>query len=99
MADIRDELGVGEEKGPLAFLSRTLERTAHHRKPLVLFLLALLFGLYVGHLLYGKNSLFWMIDLQDEADRLAMERERLIEENAALQKEYFELRQLEGTTE
>ena len=100
MADIREELGIGrEESGFTSSLLRLYGRFLAHRRAILFLAGVLMLGLYVGHLLYGKNSLLGMIALQDYARQLEEERSRLIDENAALQKEYFELKQLEGATE
>ncbi|WP_456451207.1 septum formation initiator [Hydrogenimonas sp.] len=52
-------------------------------------------GIYAGVLLFGPNSLTVLLGLEEQ--RAAYERhiEILKKKNAALQKEYFELKQLE----
>jgi len=52
-------------------------------------------GVYVGNLLYGKNSLEVLLSLQDKKYLLKSEIQKYKNENAKLQKEYFELLQLE----
>ena len=52
-------------------------------------------GLYVGDLLYGVNSLNVLEDLTHKEANLKNSIEKLREENARLQKEYFELKGLE----
>ena len=52
-------------------------------------------GLYVGDLLYGKNSLEVLLSLQDKKELFQSEIQKYKKENAKLQKEYFELLQLE----
>ena len=52
-------------------------------------------GLYVGNLLYGKNSLEVLLNLQDKRELFQNEIQKYKKENAKLQKEYFELLQLE----
>ena len=52
-------------------------------------------GLYVGDLLYGANSLNLLNDLTYKEIHLKSSIEKLKEENARLQKEYFELKGLE----
>ncbi len=52
-------------------------------------------GLYVGNLLYGKNSLEVLLTLQDKRELFQNEIKKYKKENAKLQKEYFELLQLE----
>jgi len=55
----------------------------------------LLFGIYVGVLLYGENSLTVLNQLKEKKYRLSLEDKALKIENQKLQKEYFELKQLE----
>ena len=52
-------------------------------------------GLYVGDLLFGKNSLEVLLNLQDKREMLSSRIKKYKRENAVLQKEYFELLQLE----
>ena len=53
------------------------------------------FGLYIGDVLFGKSSLDVLLNLQADKDTLTAKIKNLKEENAVLQKEYFELRQLD----
>lgn len=53
------------------------------------------FGVYVGDLLFGKSSLDVLLNLQDDKKNLEMKVINLKEENAILQKEYFELKGLD----
>ena len=55
----------------------------------------LLFGIYVGVLIYGENSLTVLNQLKEKKQGLSHEEKILKEENQRLQKEYFELKQLE----
>ena len=55
----------------------------------------LLFGIYVGVLMYGENSLTVLNQLKEKKYRLSLEDKVLKIENQKLQKEYFELKQLE----
>lgn len=48
-------------------------------------------GWYIGNILFGARSLDVMLDLHNQKDKLSTQVEELQEENAALQKEYFEL--------
>ena len=63
-------------------------------KFLILFFVMLIFGVYIGILLYGTNSLEVLLELQDYENYLHVEVDRLKDENAALQKEYFELKEI-----
>ena len=55
----------------------------------------LLFGVYVGILIYGENSLTVLNQLKEKKQGLFQEEKSLKTENQRLQKEYFELKQLE----
>lgn len=52
-------------------------------------------GWYFGNMLFGVRSLDVMLDLHAQKERLINQVARIQEENAALQKEYFELRGLD----
>jgi len=64
------------------------------------FLLSILFvltvGVYIGILLFGDNSLDVLLRLESYEDYLKKEITRLKQENATLQKEYFELKELDA---
>ncbi|NOX15938.1 MAG: septum formation initiator [Epsilonproteobacteria bacterium] len=60
---------------------------------LVLFVVVL--GVYVGDVLFGTSSLEVLLDLQDRQDNLTKNVKIIKQKNAFLQKEYFELKQLE----
>jgi hypothetical protein len=55
----------------------------------------LLFGIYIGILIYGENSLSVLNHLKERKKALIEEEKALKAENQKLQKEYFELKQLE----
>lgn len=55
----------------------------------------LLFGIYVGILIYGENSLTVLNQLKEKKQGLQEESIALKAKNQRLQKEYFELKQLE----
>ncbi|MFK5936990.1 MAG: hypothetical protein QM497_01225 [Sulfurimonas sp.] len=59
-----------------------------------LFSIVVAFGIYVGILLYGSNSLEILFGLQDYETYLQSETLRLKNENAELQREYFELKEI-----
>lgn len=48
-------------------------------------------GWYIGNMLFGARSLDVMLDLHAQKERLSTQVAQIQEENAALQKEYFEL--------
>jgi len=56
----------------------------------------LLFGIYVGVLVYGENSLTVWNKLKEKKAHLVDEKKQLKYENQRLQKELFELKQLES---
>jgi hypothetical protein len=55
----------------------------------------LLFGIYIGVLMYGENSLTVLDDLKAKKEDLVQEKKAIMLENQKLQKEFFELKQLE----
>ncbi len=62
-------------------------------------ILILLFGVYIGILIYGENSTTVLDNLKAEKKRLTLEANELKSENQKLQKEYFELKNLEPSEE
>ncbi|HFB53482.1 MAG TPA: hypothetical protein ENJ67_02005 [Sulfurimonas autotrophica] len=56
--------------------------------------LIVLLGIYLGIILYGTNSLEVLFGLQDYENYLQDEVVRLKKENAELQREYFELKEI-----
>ncbi len=66
------------------------------------FILALIgvlaLGIYIGILLFGDNSLEILLGIQEYQDYLNHEVENLKDANSQLQKEYFELKELERDT-
>ena len=60
----------------------------------VLFATVIALGVYLGVLLYGTNSLEILFGLQDYENYLQDEVYRLKDENAELQREYFELKEI-----
>ncbi len=77
---------TGEEEGIAGFSLKTFLVTA---------IGILLFGIYVGVLMYGENSLTVLNQLKEKKESLSLEDKALKIENQRLQKEYFELKQLE----
>lgn len=63
-------------------------------KFLLLFAIVILLGIYLGVLLYGTSSLEVLFGLQEYENYLANEVVRLKSENAQLQREYFELKEI-----
>lgn len=62
---------------------------------ITLAVIILVAGIYVGNLLFGANSLEMLIKLQNREFLLNEKVLQLQNENARLQKEYFELKELE----
>lgn len=54
-----------------------------------------LFGIYIGNMMFGKRSLDVMLNLQDQKEQLKKDVEILKKRNAELQKTFFELKELE----
>ncbi len=69
--------------------------TLFYGKIALLVLLVIGLGIYVGDVLFGKSSLEVLLDLQDKRDNLKQNVIMIKDKNAHLQKEYFELKQLE----
>lgn len=61
---------------------------------LIIAIVMMLFGVYIGVLLYGENSLSVLNELKRTERRLSEEAKELKSENQRLQKESFELIQL-----
>ena len=59
-------------------------------------IVAIILGFYIVDLMFGKRSFSRMIDLNNNLKLLNKRVHELKEENALLQKEYFELKELEG---
>jgi len=57
-------------------------------------LLIVLLGIYIGVLLYGTNSLEVLFQLEDYEANLKEKVTALKKENAELQREYFELKEI-----
>jgi len=64
------------------------------KKFTILFVIVILLGVYLGVLLYGTSSLDVLFGLQEYENYLANEVVRLKNENAQLQREYFELKEI-----
>ncbi len=56
-------------------------------------------GVYMGFIFFGNNSLSVLLDLEEHQDYLSEDIERLKAENAALQKQYFELKELDADSQ
>lgn len=78
-----------------------MENAAHHfwLKFIVAAVLVVSFGIYIGNFLFGDNSVDVLQSLNEQEAAILQEIERLKYENAKLQKEYFELKELEPKNE
>lgn len=78
-----------------------MENTAHRLwlKFIAAAVLVVSFGIYIGNLLFGDNSMDVLLSLNEQEETILKEIERLKYENAKLQKEYFELKELEPKNE
>ena len=59
-----------------------------------LFFIVIAFGVYLGIVLYGANSMQVLSGLQDYERYLKTQTKELKNENAELQREYFELKEI-----
>ncbi len=86
-----EQVGLPERKSalPKAFFGLPLGRIAMALAAVVAL------GIYVGILLFGPNSLTVLLGLEEQRSVYESHIKRLKAKNAALQKEYFELKQLE----
>jgi cell division protein FtsB len=73
-----------------------LERKKIDYKIVIVILVAFLFAFYVYDLLFGSRSYMRLLDLQNEYKSLKTHVRGLKKKNEKLQKEYFELKELEG---
>lgn len=64
------------------------------KKFVLLLVIVTLLGVYLGVLLYGSSSLDVLFGLQEYENYLSNEVVRLKNENAQLQREYFELKEI-----
>lgn len=56
-------------------------------------------GVYMGFIFFGDNSLSVLLDLEEYQNYLTDDIERLKAENASLQKQYFELKELDSDSQ
>ena len=54
----------------------------------------IIIGIYLGNLFFGENSIDALWQIQEYESSLAQEVKQLKEENALMQKEYFELKEI-----
>jgi len=61
--------------------------------------IVLVVGVYMGFIFFGDNSLSVLLDLEEYQDYLIDDIEHLKTENASLQKQYFELKELDADSQ
>ncbi len=94
-------MGIKEEEYELEDSRDIIERYLGLRTKTFLLLatFVILMGIYIGVILYGKNSVNVLLQLQTYESYLHDEIKKLKHENAKLQKEYFELKEISGETD
>ena len=60
----------------------------------IIAIFVVLVGMYIGVILFGENSVEAFIQLQEYEEHLDQKVSQLKQENAQIQKEYFELKQI-----
>ncbi|MBN2823714.1 MAG: hypothetical protein JXQ76_00195 [Campylobacterales bacterium] len=60
------------------------------------FVITLLLGVYIANIFFGKNSIYTLVELRDKKHSLQQKVYKLRQGNKQLQKNYFELKQLEA---
>jgi len=83
------ELPKAKRRMPISFLGIPLQRF------IMALLIVVALGIYAGVLLFGPNSLMVLMSLEEQRSSYELYIKKLKAQNAALQKEYFELKQLE----
>jgi len=81
--EIEDSLDIFEKY--LGFSAKTF---------LLMVVFVIIMGIYIGVILYGKNSITVLTKLQTYESYLKDDIQRLKQQNAELQKEYFELKEI-----
>lgn len=66
-----------------------------YAKFFTIFMLVVMLGVYAGNVFFGKYSLEVLLNLRSDKSILEKRIQQLKNENAALQKSYFELKQLD----
>ena len=77
------------ERIPIAFLGVPIQRI------IIVLVVVVVLGIYAGVLLFGPNSLMVLMGIEEQRTSYEWYIKTLKAKNAALQKEYFELKQLE----
>jgi len=88
MSELLDEIDA-EQSLPARYFGLSWQRLG------VLALIVVFSGIYIGIILFGENSLQVLINLEEYENFLHEEVDGLKEENSNLQKELFELKELD----
>jgi len=64
------------------------------KKMILIATFVIIIGIYLGNLFFGKNSVDALWQIQEYESSLAQEVKQLKQENALMQKEYFELKEI-----
>jgi len=88
MSELLDEIEA-EQSLPSRYFGLSWQRLG------VLALIVVFSGIYIGIILFGENSLQVLINLEEYETFLYEEVDGLKQENAKLQKELFELKELD----
>ena len=64
------------------------------KKIIVIAIFVIIIGVYLGTLFFGKNSVDALWQLQEYESSLSTEVKQLKQDNALMQKEYFELKEI-----
>lgn len=91
MSDLLDEIEA-EQSLPKRYFGLSWQKLG------LLALIVTFSGIYIGIILFGENSLQVLINLDEYESFLKEEVVQLKAENAALQKELFELKELDPDT-
>ena len=88
MTDLLDEIEA-EQSLPARYFGLSWQRLG------VLALIVIFSGIYIGIILFGENSLQVLVNLEEYESFLHEEVSALKTQNASLQKELFELKELD----
>jgi len=80
----------------IEFDDKVFHRPKFDYKIIVVFIAAIVVGVYILNLMFGERSFSQMIELQNTKKILQNRVNALKKENEKLQKQYFELKELEG---
>jgi cell division protein FtsB len=73
-----------------------IDKNLFNKRLILLAVFIIIFSFYVGTLLFGKSSLDVLLQLEKQENILKKEIKNLTKSNEKLQKDYFELKNLES---